>query len=137
MHERMSCKYEIKVIVNVIIAEVDDFSDFSDERIIDIKDNKREYMENTASIFAKYPYVNVVFDDIYVLQHPAEQDIYGVILRQVWGQANFNNDGWLFFAIEFASDTEMMFHVSTWQPYMLNGKIFPREEVFQLGNFGF
>ncbi|MFI3282152.1 MAG: nuclear transport factor 2 family protein [Rikenellaceae bacterium] len=122
---------------NVCKSNGDTFSGMSNETVTYVKKNKQQYMTSLASVFAKNAYVNIGFDDIYVMQHPAEQNIYGVTLRQAWNTTNYSDDGWLFLAIEFHTDTEMLIHVRTWQPYMLNGEVFPRSEVFQLGEFQF
>lgn len=115
----------------------DKMSGMSEEKVKYVKHNKEEYMTRLKRVFAANKYVNIGFDDIYVMQHPAQPNIYGVTLRQAWRTTNYNDDGWLFLAIEFQSETEMLIHVRTWQPYMLNGEVFPRNEVFQLGEFEF
>lgn len=122
---------------SVYKATGDKMSGLSEERVKYVKHNKEEYMTKLKRIFAINKYVNIGFDDIYVMQHPALPNIYGVTLRQAWRTTNYSDDGWLFLAIEFHSETEMLIHVRTWQPYMLNGEIFPRNEVFQLGEFEF
>ena len=94
-------------------------------------------MTRLKRVFANNKYVNIGFDDISVLQHPVDNNIYGVTLRQAWRTSNYSDDGWLFLAVEFHSETDILIHVRTWQPYMLNGKVFPRNEVFQLGEFEF
>ncbi|MFI3292099.1 MAG: nuclear transport factor 2 family protein [Rikenellaceae bacterium] len=122
---------------NVCKSNGDTFSGMSAETVSYVKSNKEQYMARLKAVFAKNPYVNIGFDDIYVMQHPVEANIYGVTLRQAWNTTHYSDDGWLFLAIEFHSDTDMLIHVRTWQPYMLNGQIFPRSEVFQLGEFDF
>lgn len=81
--------------------------------------------------------MSIYFEDIVIVQHPALRNLYGVTLLQKWRSTTYNDDGWLFMAVEFRSDTEMLIHIRTWQPYLLNQKVFPREEVYQLGNFEF
>ncbi len=99
--------------------------------------NKNEYLEQLKGVFAKNRFVNLFFEDIVIVQHPALRNLYGVTLLQKWRSTTYNDDGWLFMAVEFWSDTEMLIHIRTWQPYLLNQKVFPREEVYQLGNFEF
>ncbi|MFR9546056.1 MAG: nuclear transport factor 2 family protein [Rikenellaceae bacterium] len=122
---------------NVCKSNGDTFSGMGKETVSYVKKNKQQYMTSLAAVFAKNAYVNIGFDDILVMQHPKKENTYGVTLRQAWNTTHYSDDGWLFLAVEFHSDTEMLIHVRTWQPYMLNGKVFPREEVFGLGNFEF
>ncbi len=122
---------------SVYKATGDKMKGLDEEKVKYVKQNKTQYMEKLKRVFANNKYVNIGFDDISVLQHPGNNDVYGVTLRQAWRTSNYSDDGWLFLAIEFHSETEMLIHVRTWQPYMLNGKVFPRNEVFQLGEFEF
>ncbi|MFI3262358.1 MAG: nuclear transport factor 2 family protein [Rikenellaceae bacterium] len=122
---------------NIYKSTGDKMSGLSEEKIKYVKHNKEEYMTRLRRVFAVNKYVNIGFDDIYVTQHPELANVYGVTLRQAWRTTNYSDDGWLFLAIEFHSETEMLIHVRTWQPYMLNGEIFPRNEVFQISEFDF
>ncbi|WP_298614110.1 hypothetical protein [uncultured Odoribacter sp.] len=99
--------------------------------------NKNEYISRLKEVFQQNRFVNLFFEDIFILQHPSFPNIYGVTLLQRWRSTRYNDDGWLFMAVEFKSATEMLIHVRTWQPYILNRMVFPREEVYQLGNFEF
>lgn len=122
---------------NVYKPSGEKMSGLSEEKVKYIKQNKEEYMAKLKKVFDNNKYVNIGFEDISVMQHPSNIEIYGVTLKQAWRTSNYSDDGWLFLAVEFHSDTEMLIHVRTWQPYMLNGKVFPRSEVFQLGEFDF
>ncbi len=136
----ISSMYSDDVLIitgSVYKATGDKMTGLSEEKVKYVKQNKEEYMTRLKRVFAINKYVNIGFDDIYVMQHPSETNIYGVTLRQAWNTTHYSDDGWLFLAIEFHSETEMLIHVRTWQPYMLNGEIFPRNKVFQLGNFEF
>lgn len=118
-------------------ATGDKMTGMDEEKVKYNKQTKSEYMTRLKRVFANNKYVNIGFDDISVLQHPVDNNIYGVTLRQAWRTSNYSDDGWLFLAVEFHSETDILIHVRTWQPYMLNGKVFPRNEVFQLGEFEF
>lgn len=122
---------------NVREVTTDKASGLTEQQVIFNKQNKEEYMSRLAAVFQKNKYVNIGFEDIYVIEHPTNPNVYGVTLVQKWRTSSYNDDGWLFLAIEFHSDTKMLIHVRTWQPYMLNGRVFPREEVFQIGEFEF
>ncbi len=114
-----------------------EFGGMPQEKIRYIKQNKEEYMTKLQRVFAANKYINVQFDDISVVQHPAHNDIYGVTLKQAWRTTNYSDDGWLFLVIHFESDNEMYVDVRTWQPYMLNGDILPKHERFSLGDLTF
>lgn len=118
-------------------ATGDKMKGMEEERVKYVRQNKEQYMTKLERVFKNNKYINIGFDDIAVLQHPVRENIYGVTLKQAWRTSNYSDDGWLFLAIEFHSETEMLIHVRTWQPYMLNGEVFPREKVFQLGEFEF
>ncbi len=77
------------------------------------------------------------FEYIYIMQHVLHNDIYGVTLLQKFGSEDSVANGWLFFALSFTDDNDMVIHVKAWQPYMVNGEIYPRSRVLQLGNFEF
>lgn len=124
---------------NVCKSSGDQITGLSSDQVVYVKQNKVEYLTKLRRVFANNKFVNIGFDDIYVMQHRSSEldGIYGVTLRQAWRTSNYSDDGWLFLAIEFLSETEMQIHVRTWQPFMVNGKELPRNEVFQLGQFEF
>ncbi len=122
---------------NVYQVTNEEFGGMPQEKITYIKQNKEEYMAKLQKVFAINKYVNVQFDEISVVQHPAHDDIYGVTLKQAWRTTNYNDDGWLFLVVHFESDNEMYVDVRTWQPYMLNGEILPKHERFTLGDLSF
>ncbi len=99
--------------------------------------SKKEYLTRLRRVFELNKYVNIGFDDIEIMKHPTNDKVYGVTLRQAWNTSNYSDDGWLFLAIHFESETQMEVDVRTWQPYMLNGNVFPREEVFNIVDFEF
>lgn len=99
--------------------------------------DKKEYLLRLGKVFEKNHFVNVDFDTISIMRHPSLKNFYSVTLLQHWKSSSYGDDGWLFLAIEFISDKDMLVHIRTWQPYLFNGLIFPRSEVFQLGNFEF
>lgn len=99
--------------------------------------SKNEYLANLQNVFEKNRFVNLDFNNISILQHPVRKQIYGVTLLQAWRSEKYNDDGWLFIALEFIGKNEMLVHIRTWQPYMLNNLVLPREEIYQLGHFEF
>ncbi len=126
------------IITGTVYQTVDsEFGGMPQEKIRYNKQNKVEYMSKLEKVFAANKYVNIQFEDISVVQHPAHNDIYGVTLKQAWRTTNYSDDGWLFLAIHFESDNKMYVDVRTWQPYMLNGDILPKHERFSLGDLTF
>lgn len=101
------------------------------------KSTKTEYLKRLQTLFQRNVFINVTFDDIELMQHPKYPEIYGVTLRQKYSSSLYSDDGWLFLAIDFKDESHPIIHVRTWQPSILNGTEFPREEVFSLGHFNF
>lgn len=114
-----------------------DYQGLSQEKVEYNLYTKHEYLTNLQKVFEKNRFVSLFFDDIRIKKHPSIGNLYSATFLQKWRSTTYNDDGWLFLAIEFLSDTEMVAHIRTWQPYELNGVVFPRSEVFQLGNFEF
>lgn len=131
---------DVLIITGYVYREAGEqsrFTGLSEEKVCYNLYNKTEYLERLKDVFARNRFVNLFFEDIVIVQHPALRNLYGVTLMQKWRSTTYNDDGWLFMAVEFRNDSEMLIHIRTWQPYLLNRKVFPREEVYQLGNFEF
>lgn len=107
----------------------------SPEKIVYQKRTKAEYIANLKKVFASNKYLNVVFDEVEVIQHPKLTDIYGVTLKQEWNSSNYRDVGFVFLMIDFQDELHPLIQVRTWQPEKLNGKILARDEVFNLGDF--
>lgn len=107
----------------------------SQEKIVYQKRTKKEYIENLKKVFAGNKYINVVFDEVEVIQHPKLTDIYGVTLKQEWNANRYSDVGFIFLMIDFQDENNPLIQVRTWQPEKLNGKVLAREEVFSLGDF--
>jgi len=101
------------------------------DKIVYITQTKAEYIKSLKSTFAKNKYINVQFDDIEVVQHPKNDKLYGVTLKQEWGSSTYNDTGYLFLMIDFKDEAHPMIHVRTWQPV----KEIPKNEVFKLSDF--
>ncbi len=105
------------------------------ERVIYQKRTKTEYMDNLKRIFSRNKYINVIFEEVEVIQHPKLTDIYGVTLKQKWNTSTYSDVGFVFLMIDFRDENNPMIQVRTWQPEKVNNQILPREEVFHLGDF--
>ena len=107
----------------------------SQEKIVYQKRTKKEYIENLKKVFASNKYINVLFDEVEVIQHPKLTDIYGVTLKQEWNSNRYRDVGFIFLMIDFQDENHPLIQVRTWQPEKLNGMVLSREEVFSLGDF--
>lgn len=86
-------------------------------------------------VFASNKYLNVIFDEVEVIQHPKLTDIYGVTLKQEWNSDRYRDVGFVFLMIDFQDELHPLIQVRTWQPEKLDGKVLARDEVFNLGDF--
>lgn len=107
----------------------------SSEKIVYQKRTKKEYIEKLKSVFASNKYINVIFDEVEVIQHPKLTDIYGVTLKQEWNANRYRDVGFVFLMIDFQDENQPLIQVRTWQPEKVQGKVLSRDEVFCLGDF--
>lgn len=107
----------------------------STERIVYQKRTKQEYIRNLKKVFSANKYINVLFDEVEVIQHPKLTDIYGVTLKQEWHSDKYSDVGFVFLMIDFQDELHPLIQVRTWQPEKLDGKVLDRDEVFNLGDF--
>lgn len=107
----------------------------SHEKIVYQKRSKKQYIENLKKVFSGNKYINVVFDEVEVIQHPKYNDVYGVTLKQEWNSSRYSDVGFIFLMIDFQDENNPLIQVRTWQPEKLNGQVLAREEVFSLGDF--
>lgn len=105
------------------------------ERVVYQKRTKKEYIQNLKKVFAANKYLNVIFDEVEVIQHPKLTDIYGVTLKQEWNTDRYRDVGFVFLMIDFQDENHPLIQVRTWQPEKLDGKVLARDEVFNLGDF--
>ena len=96
-----------------------------------VRRKKSEYLAQLREVFAANEYINVDFEEIKVLRHPVQDDIYGVTLLQYWNSSNYSDAGYLFLMIDFAQEERPIIHVRTWQPKVEVNE----EDVFQLNDF--
>lgn len=107
----------------------------SREKIVYQKRTKKEYIENLKRVFANNKYINVLFDEVEVIQHPKLTDIYGVTLKQEWNSNRYRDVGFIFLMIDFQDENHPLIQVRTWQPEKVNNVVLSRDEVFSLGDF--
>ncbi len=107
----------------------------SSEKIIYNTQTKDQYIAGLKRCFKRNKYIDVTFDEIEVLGHPASDKIYGVTLKQDWKSSGYNDTGWIFLMIDFTNEFEPCIQVRTWQPDKFNGRPLNREEIFSLDDF--
>ncbi len=105
------------------------------EKIVYQKQEKKDYIAKLEKVFGKNEYLNVMFDEVDVIQHPKLTDIYGVTLKQRWKSSTYSDVGFIFLMIDFHDELNPLIQVRTWQPEKLNEKVLERNEVFNLGDF--
>lgn len=96
-----------------------------------IKYSKKEYLTNLVQVFQKNSFIDVRFDEISIVKHPAFDHIYGVNLKQAWKSSSYSDEGYIFLMIDFENESQPIIHVRSWQPY----KDTERKEVIELGDF--
>lgn len=96
------------------------------------RQNKKQYLNNLARVFKLNKRINVMFDEIKVVKHPAKKGYYGVTLKQGWSSDNYSDMGYLFLLWDFTNSEAPQIHVRTWQPeeYIKAGG-----EVFTVSDF--
>lgn len=99
--------------------------------------NKQQYLNNLRNKFKIYQYINVQFDDIEIVRHGKNPNIYGVTLVQDYDAVGYNKArnyadmGYLFVIWDFTDEFNPKILVRTWQDM----QEFTREEVFTLNKF--
>lgn len=104
------------------------------------KHTKRQYLDRLSAIFAANKQIRVTFDEIEVMLHPIDADVYGVTLHQGYTSDNYHDDGYLFLLWDFRDESHPKIHVRTWQPdaYNKDGKGTQRidkSEIFSVNDF--
>ena len=100
------------------------------------RQNKKQYLTNLARVFANNKRINVVFDEIKVVRHPAKADFYGVTLKQGWSADRYSDVGYVFLLWDFTNPDAPQIHVRTWQPTEYEvGVPLPEEEIFSIDDF--
>ena len=99
------------------------------------KQSKQEYLGKLKQVFAANKQIRVTFDEIEVMRHPTNADIYGVTLHQGYTSDRYHDDGYLFLLWDFKDESAPEIHVRTWQPDMFNGSKLSKDKIFTLSDF--
>ncbi len=86
-------------------------------KVVYTQQNKRQYLDGLRRVFKRNSYINVVFDDYRVLQHPAKPDYYYVTLSQKWHTKGYSDEGIVVLVWDFTDEDQPQILVRTWQPY--------------------
>ncbi len=93
--------------------------------------SKEQYITKLTRIFKNNSRINVEFDHISVVMHPAKPNIYGVTLHQKWQTSSYSDEGWLFLLWDFNDPERPQIHIRTWQP----DQVVAKDGVFTLDDF--
>lgn len=108
----------------------------NNQKIIYSKQTKKEYLTKLERIFKANKRINVLFDDIKVVRHPAKADFYGVTLKQGYNSDIYSDEGYLFLLWDFTNPDAPQIHVRTWQPDKIDVNTpLPEEEIFSIDDF--
>lgn len=108
----------------------------NNNKIVYSKQSKKEYLTKLERIFKANKKINVLFDEIKVVRHPAKADFYGVTLKQGYSSDNYSDEGYLFLLWDFTNPDAPQIHVRTWQPDQIQvGVPIPEEEIFSIDDF--
>lgn len=99
------------------------------------KQSKQEYLTKLKQIFAVNKQIRVTFDEIEVMRHPTNANVYGVTLHQGYTSDRYHDDGFLFLLWDFTDESAPEIHVRTWQPDQFNGGKLAKEKIFTLSDF--
>lgn len=99
---------------------------------------KKEYLDHLALAFRNNRYIRVNFEDITIVHHPTQRNIYGVTVHQRWNSDRYSDEGYVFMVWDFTDEEAPKIHVRTWQPEFIDkekGERLPESDVFSLGDF--
>lgn len=99
--------------------------------------SKKQYLSKLSGVFKTVKYIKVVFDDIDVLKHPTNPNLYGVTLHQGYSTDRYHDEGYVFLLWDFSNENSPQIHVRTWQSDRLNGKQISKDDVFSFVDVGY
>lgn len=91
------------------------------DKIVLVKQSKREYLSKLTQIFKGNSYIYLDFNEIKITQHPKTHEIYGVELKQDWHTDRYSDVGYLFLMIDFRDELQPTIQVRTWTPNRMFG----------------
>lgn len=122
-------------VITAVKSDINRLSS-NNKKIIYSKQTKKEYLTKLERIFKANKHINVLFDDIKVVRHPAKADFYGVTLKQGYNSDIYSDEGYLFLLWDFSNPDAPQIHVRTWQPDKIDVNTpLPEEEIFSIDDF--
>lgn len=122
-------------VVKAVKSDINRMS-LSNNKIVYSQQTKKQYLANLARVFKANKRINVQFDDIKVVHHPAKKGFYGVTLKQGWQSDGYSDEGYLFLLWDFTNEDAPQIHVRTWQPDKIDVNTpLPEDEIFSIDDF--
>lgn len=122
-------------VVKAVKSDINQMS-LNNTKIVYSKQKKEEYLANLARVFKANKRINVLFDEIKVVHHPAKKGFYGVTLKQGWQSDSYSDEGYVFLLWDFTNPEAPQIHVRTWQPDKIDVNTpLPEEEIFSIDDF--
>jgi hypothetical protein len=122
--------FALIIVGQVIKKEAkSDFNRFTGDKVVYKLADKKQYLQQIKTLFAKNAFIDVKFDDIKISKHSTIPEIYGINLVQNWNSPSYKDKGNLFLMIDFRNENNIKIHVRAWQPL--------DTETLDLSNFDF
>lgn len=121
-------------VISTVKTDVNRLS-INNKKVVYSKQTKKEYLTKLERIFKTNNHINVLFDDIKVVRHPAKPNFYGVTLKQGYSSDNYSDEGYLFLLWDFTNPDAPQIHVRTWQPDKIGDAAMPENEIFTVDDF--
>ena len=80
------------------------------------RQTKEQYMKNLEKCFKSNEYINLHFADNIVRPSNANENIYGIQIKQDYYSSTYGDTGYLFLLLNFENPETPIIHVRTWQP---------------------
>lgn len=121
-------------VITTVKSDVNRMS-INNKKVVYSKQTKKEYLTKLERIFRANKRINVLFDDIKVMRHPAKPNFYGVTLKQGYSSDHYSDEGYLFLLWDFTNPDAPQIHVRTWQPDKIGDVAMPEDEIFSVDDF--
>lgn len=121
-------------VITTVKSDINHMSS-NNKKVVYSKQTKKEYLTKLERIFQANKRINVLFDDIKVMRHPAKPNFYGVTLKQGYSSDYYSDEGYLFLLWDFSNPDAPQIHVRTWQPDKIGDVAMPEEEIFSVNDF--
>lgn len=122
-------------VITSVKSDVNRMS-MNNKKVIYSRQSKKQYLTNLERVFRNNKHINVLFDEIKVVKHPAKADFYGVTLKQGYSSDHYSDEGYVFLLWDFSNVDAPQIHVRTWQPDKIDlNTPLPEEEIFSIDDF--